>query len=141
MTYYNCDASAQPLSSIQVVSAVIFHGRNAGPTSHYLLAVVPEEGDTPFCPIEHFRVLPELHTDIGLRYPVYDLTVDTGDELARPVVLNPLQLRTSDIVVISFVVVRKLHKGLYHIALMADRVTRVARFPSSTVEQVHLPHV
>ena len=72
---------------------------------------------------------------------MYDLTVDTGDELARPVVLNPVQLRASDIVVVSFVIVRKLHKGMYHIALMADRVTRVARFPSSTIEEIHLPYV
>ena len=103
--------------------------------------MVPEETDTPFCPIEHFRVLPELHADLGLRYPVYDHTVDTGDELPRPVVLSPLDLRASDIVVISFVIVRKLHKGMYHIALMADRITRVARFPSSTVVEPHLPFV
>ena len=91
--------------------------------------------------MEHFRVIPELHESLGLRYPVYDVTVSTGDELARPVLLLPRDLQVSDIVVVSFVVVRKLHNNMYHIALMADRITRVARYPSSRVVPVHLPFV
>ena len=70
--------------------------------------MIPDDLDVSFVPVEHFRVMPELHGDLGLRYPVYDLTVDTGDELARPVLLEPSSLQSSDIVVVSFVVVRKL---------------------------------
>ena len=86
-----------------------------------------DEDSVPLVSLEHFRVVPELHTTLGIRHPIYDLTTDKGKELPKAAVLPYTDLLSSDMVVVSFAVVRKIIEGHYRLGFMADRVTRVYR--------------
>ena len=74
-------------------------------------------------------MLPETHHELGLRYPLYDLTADTGHELPRAVVLHPSHLSHADMVVVEFTLVRKVHSESERISigLLADKITRLTR--------------
>ena len=67
-----------------------------------------EEDSVPLVSLEHFRVVPELHNTLGIRHPIYDLTTDKGEELPKANLLRYTDLLSSDLVFVSFSVVRKI---------------------------------
>ena len=90
-----------------------------------------DESTLPLYPLEHIRVLPESHPVLGTRYPLYDLTTDTGHEYPRSVVLHPSHLSHSDMVVVEFTLFRKVLPEKILIGLLADKITRLTRAASS----------